>query len=182
MGGTGVTDSMVSQSEVEELLEETAPNEKDISALVQEQDAMLADLAREMEENEKQLAALRPRFAEQESLKEELDLLRQERWQLQQLDELESVKELVARHGGQAEAELPTESGNQAAEQALQEMRDLEKELDAEMEQLRIQLDEAKQTERTFFHAKQELLQELEDMSFAEEDLINGTEYADDGH
>merc|ERR1712070_430349 len=78
-----------------------------------EEEQLLEDLRREMRENEETLAKLRPKvraqrvsccqcdvdasqLIEQETLEEELQTLRQERWQLQQVGELEKLKELVA--------------------------------------------------------------------------------------
>jgi len=138
-----------------------------------------------MQENEEMLAKLRPQMIEHESLEEELKELRAERWRFEQVRELEQLKEMVIAGNSQNQSRenlanralehaaltiTVTTGAAEQAEEALQEMVDLEKELDAEMELLRLQFATAKESESTFRIAKQKLLDEMNEFMIDESD------------
>lgn len=133
------------------------------------------------------LAKLRPQMIEHESLEEELKELRAERWRFEQVRELEQLKEMVIAGNSNSQNQSRENLANRAlehaaltitvatgaaeqAEEALQEMVDLEKELDAEMELLRLQFATAKESESTFRIAKQKLLDEMNEFMIDESD------------
>merc|ERR1712046_4936 len=153
-------ETMVSQP----VMDEMAETQENAEAMRAEEEQLLEDLRREMRENEETLAKLRPKLIEQETLEEELQTLRQERWQLQQVGELEKLKELAAS-SAESETSTAAQGVTAQAETALLEMMDLERELDAEMEHLRQQFETAKQSEETFKLAKEKLLNELNDFA-----------------
>merc|ERR1712185_746382 len=107
----------------------------------------MADLEKELEENERQLQALRPRLQEQESLEQELAARRRERWQLEKYGELEAMKDVALN---EAESKPPIPGTTIDHEAAMKETLELERELDEELERLRVQLETAKHTENTF--------------------------------
>lgn len=143
-----------------------------------EEEAMLAELHREMRENDELLAKLRPQLREQEGLEEELETLRQERWRLQQLDELENLKTLVENSSGGSEEQAALKVAVDAevgtgvpieTEKALQDMEELERELEEEMENLRVQFAAARESGQTFRLAKEKLLNEFNEFDVGED-------------
>merc|ERR1711907_135115 len=147
-----------------------------LEAMRTEEEQLLDDLKREMEENARALDALRPKLAEQESLEQELAALREERWKMQTLRELDDATQLLEAASASKTASANRESvdpdelldrisnvcaGQESAEAAMREMEELERELDDEMERMATQLSTAKENEKTFRAAKDALLDEI---------------------
>jgi len=135
-------------------------------------------------------AELKPRLAEQESLEQELEQLRQERWTLERVTELENMKEGLladvnhqaindeaaameaanpfamspAAHkaeSSQAAAASDPPAGEVDAANALQETLELERELDEELAKMANQLSEVKMQASSMHGMRDKLLQEM---------------------